>query len=98
MKKYFTVFLAFIIYFNVFSQAHASAAEKWVVEKVVYESVAKVIDVTAKRAVPTVANNPFYNAKVPVTASATGSTVASMARLGLLGAVIYGICLLYTSR
>ncbi|WP_368566339.1 virulence factor TspB C-terminal domain-related protein [Acinetobacter bereziniae] len=68
-----------------------AGAEKWVVEKVVYESVAKVVNVTAKRAVPTVANNPSYLARVPVTASATGSTVATMIRMGIAGAAIYGL-------
>ncbi|WP_227560907.1 hypothetical protein [Acinetobacter bereziniae] len=86
----FKIFLIFTIYFNSIVQAHAGA-EKWVVEKVVYESVAKVVDVTAKRATAVASNDPFYKARVPVTAGATGSTVASMARLGILGAVIYGI-------
>ncbi|MFW1816964.1 virulence factor TspB C-terminal domain-related protein [Acinetobacter guillouiae] len=90
MKKFITVLLSFVLYFNVFSQAHAGA-EKWVVEKVAYESVAKVVNVTAKRAVPTVANNPSYLARVPVTASATGSTVAAMIRMGIAGAAIYGL-------
>ncbi|WP_151781712.1 virulence factor TspB C-terminal domain-related protein [Acinetobacter bereziniae] len=69
----------------------ANTAEKWVVEKVVYESVAKVIDVTAKRATATASNDPFYKARVPVTASATGSTVASMIRMGIAGVAIYGL-------
>lgn len=90
MKK-FLVFLLSLTICLTPSLTFASTAEKWVVEKVVYESVAKVVNVTAKRAVPTVANNPSYLARIPVTASATGSTVASMIRFGVAGALIYGV-------
>lgn len=89
MKKFLVFLLSLTICFT--PSLTFAGAEKWVVEKVVYESVAKVIDVTAKRATATASNDPFYKARVPVTASATGSTVASMIRLGLAGAVIYGI-------
>ncbi|ENU57598.1 hypothetical protein L291_3670 [Acinetobacter guillouiae MSP4-18] len=89
MKKFLVFLLSLTICLT--PSLTFAGAEKWVVEKVVYESVAKVIDVTAKRATAVASNDPFYKARVPVTAGATGSTVASMARLGLLGAVVYGI-------
>lgn len=90
MKKIIVFLLSLTICLTP-SLTFASTAEKWVVEKVVYESVAKVVNVTAKRALPTVANNPSYLARVPVTSLATGSTVASMIRMGVAGAVIYGL-------
>lgn len=89
MKKFLVFLLSLTICLT--PSLTFAGAEKWVVEKVVYESVAKVIDVTAKRATAVASNDPFYKARVPVTAGATGSTVASMIRLGLAGAVIYGL-------
>lgn len=89
MKKFLVFLLSLTICLT--PSLTFAGAEKWVVEKVVYESVAKVVNVTAKRAVPTVANNPSYLARVPVTSIATGSTVASMIRMGIAGALIYGV-------
>lgn len=87
MKKYFTAFLAFIIYFNVFSQAHA--AKNYNVKTIVYDPLEKVINATV---LDQIAEKTMRrSAKVPVTASATGSTVASMIRMGIAGAAIYGI-------
>lgn len=89
MKKFLVFLLSLTICLT--PSLTFAGAEKWVVEKVVYESVAKVVDVTAKRATAVASNDPFYKARVPVTASATGSTVASMIRMGLAGVAIYGI-------
>lgn len=87
MKKYFTVFLAFIIYFNVFSQAHA--AKNYNVKTIYYDPLEKVINATV---LDQIAEKTMRrSAKVPVTASATGSTVASMIRMGIAGAAIYGL-------
>ena len=44
MKKYFTAFLAFIIYFNVFSQAHA--AKNYNVKTITYDPLERVISAT----------------------------------------------------
>lgn len=73
-----------------FNNANAGAAEKWTIQEIVYEPNIKVMDVTAKKVASSVANDPFYKARVPVTATAVGSTVASMIRMGLAGAAIYG--------
>ncbi|CEI53796.1 hypothetical protein [Acinetobacter bereziniae] len=86
-KKYSTVFLAFIMYFNVFSEAHA--AKNYNVKTIYYDPLEKVINATIFEQV--VDKTIERSAKVPVTASVTGSTVASMIRMGLAGAVIYGI-------
>lgn len=69
----------------------ASAAEKWTIQEVVYDNVAKNLTYTASRPNALAINDLVYKAKVPVTPAATGSTVASMIRLGLAGAAIYGI-------
>ena len=90
MKKFLTVFFVFTIYFNLSNQAYAGAAEKWTIEEVVYDNVAKNLTYTASKT-GVAANDYIYKAKVPVTAAATGSTVASMIRMGLAGAAIYGI-------
>lgn len=87
MKKYFTVFLAFIIYFNVFSQAHA--AKNYNVKTIVYDPLEKVIQATT---LDRIAEKTMQRtARVPVTPYATGSTVAAMVRMGIAGAVIYGL-------
>lgn len=87
MKKYFTVFLAFIIYFNVFSQAHA--AKNYNVKTIVYDPLEKVIQATT---LDRIAEKTMQRtARVPVTSYATGSTVAAMIRMGVAGAVIYGL-------
>lgn len=86
-KKYCTVFIAFIMYFNVFSQAHA--AKNYNVKTIVYDPLAKVIEATT---LDRIAEKTMQRtARVPVTASATGSTVASMIRFGVAGALIYGV-------
>ncbi|WP_288499448.1 hypothetical protein [uncultured Acinetobacter sp.] len=88
MKKYFTVFLAFIIYFNVFSQAHA-AGKNYNVKTIVYDPLEKVIQATT---LDRIAEKTMQRtARVPVTSYATGSTVASMIRFGVAGALIYGV-------
>lgn len=71
--------------------ANAGAAESWTIEKVVYDNLGKNLSYTASRVNALASNDLVYKAKVPVTAAATGSTVASMIRLGLAGAAIYGI-------
>jgi hypothetical protein len=70
--------------------ANASAAELWTIEEVVYDNIGKNLDYTAKK-VGTAANDVVYKARVPVSAAATGSTVASMIRMGIAGALVYGI-------
>ncbi|MFW1817589.1 hypothetical protein ACG9X6_23605 [Acinetobacter guillouiae] len=87
MKKYFTVFLAFIIYFNVFSQAHA--AKNYNVKTIVYDPLEKVIQATT---LDRIAEKTMQRrASIPVTPYATGSTVAAMVRMGIAGAAIYGL-------
>ena len=87
MKKYFTAFLAFIIYFNVFSQAHA--AKNYNVKTITYDPLERVISATI---FDQIAEKTMQKtAKVPVTSYATGSTVAAMIRMGVAGAVIYGL-------
>ncbi|MEN8411937.1 hypothetical protein ABFP33_18470 [Acinetobacter bereziniae] len=87
MKKYFTVFLAFIIYFNVFSQAHA--AKNYNVKTITYDPLERVINATI---LDQIAEKTMQKtAKVPVTSYATGSTVAAMIRMGIAGAAIYGL-------
>ncbi|NUF65010.1 hypothetical protein HUN33_14815 [Acinetobacter bereziniae] len=87
LKKYCTVFLAFIMYFNVFSQAHA--AKNYNVKTIVYDPLEKVINATV---LDQIAEKTMQkSAKVPVTSYATGSTVAAMIRMGIAGAAIYGL-------
>lgn len=86
-KKYCTVFLAFIMYFNVFSQAHA--AKNYNVKTIVYDPLEKVIQATT---LDRIAEKTMQRtARVPVTSYATGSTVAAMIRMGVAGALIYGV-------
>ncbi|MEG2433716.1 MAG: hypothetical protein RSB25_18945, partial [Acinetobacter sp.] len=90
LKQCFSLFLIFTLYFNSFSFAHASAAELWTIEEVVYDNIGKNLDYTAKK-VGTAANDVVYKARVPVSAAATGSTVATMIRMGIAGALVYGL-------
>lgn len=86
-KKYCTVFIAFIMYFNVFSQAHA--AKNYNVKTITYDPLERVINATI---LDQIAEKTMQkSAKVPVTASATGSTVAAMIRMGIAGVAIYGL-------
>lgn len=91
LKQIFSVFLIFTLYFNFFSSAYASAAEKWTIEEVVYNNVAKSLSYTASRPNAIPANDYVYKGNVGVTAARTGATVATMIRMGLAGAAIIGI-------
>lgn len=87
MKKIISILLLYVISFNIY----AGAAEQWTIEKVVYDNLGKNLTYTASRVNALAGNDLVYKAKVPVTAAATGSTVAAMVRTGLAGAAIYGI-------
>ena len=89
MKKILVYLISALISFTP-AYVWASAAEQWTIEEVVYDNIGKNLDYTAKK-VGTASNDLIYKARVPVTASATGSTAANMVRLGLAGAAIYGI-------
>lgn len=66
-----------------------AAGKNYNVKTIYYDPLEKVINATI---LDQIAEKTMQkSAKVPVTASATGSTVASMIRMGLAGAVIYGI-------
>ncbi|MEC8125043.1 MAG: virulence factor TspB C-terminal domain-related protein [Pseudomonadota bacterium] len=83
----FKIFLIFTIYFNSIVQAHA--AKNYNVKTIYYDPLEKVINATI---LDQIAEKTMQkSAKVPVTASATGSTVASMIRLGVAGVAIYGL-------
>lgn len=71
--------------------AFASAAEKWTIQEVVYNNVGKNLSYTAEKNFGPAANDFKYKAKVPVTASAAGSTALSMFRYGLASAALYGL-------
>ena len=88
MKKFITVLFTFIFYFNSFTFAHA-AAKNYNVKTLTYDPLAKVIQATT---LDRIAEKTMQrSARVPVTAAATGGTVATMIRLGIAGAVIYGL-------
>ena len=88
MKKFITVLFTFIFYFNSFTVAHA-AAKNYNVKTLTYDPLERVIRATT---LDRIAEKTMQrSARVPVTASATGSTVATMIRLGVAGAVIYGV-------
>lgn len=89
MNRLTSLLLSFFFFFFV-TQLHAGAAEAWTIEEVVYNDIGKNLTYTASKT-GAAANDYIYKAKVPVTAAATGSTVASMIRMGLAGAAIYGI-------
>ena len=89
LKKALSVLLIYSVFFTTY--VNAGAAESWTVEKVVYDNVGKNLSYTASRVNALASNDLVYKAKVPVTASATGSTVANMIRLGLAGAAIYAL-------
>lgn len=88
-KTFLVYFISFLIIYTP-TLVFAGAAEKWTIQEIAYEPNIKVMDVTARKAVSSVANDPFYKSRVPVTSAAVGSTVASMVRMGLAGAAIYG--------
>lgn len=71
--------------------AHASAAEKWTIEEISYDNVAKNIKIQAEKNFGPSANDNKYKVKVPVTASVAGSTALSMIRMGVAGAALYGL-------
>lgn len=89
MKIIIKIFICFSLIYTPFF-AFAGAAEQWTIEEVVYDNIGKNLTYTASKT-GAAANDYIYKAKVPVTAAATGSTVASMIRMGLAGAAIYGI-------
>jgi hypothetical protein len=89
IKTFLVYFFSFLIIYTP-TLVFAGAAEKWEIEEIFYEPNIKVMDVTARKTASSVANDPFYKSKVPVTSAAVGSTVASMVRMGLAGAAIYG--------
>lgn len=91
LRPIFSVFLIFTLYFNIFTTAHAGAAEKWTIEKVVYDDIGKTLNYTASRVNAIARNDYIFNAKVAVDAAKTGSTAASMIKYGLAGAAIIGI-------
>lgn len=74
-----------------FTSAHASAAEKWTIEEISYDNVAKNIKIQAEKNYGPSANDNKYKVKVPVTPGAAGSTALSMIRMGLAGAALYGL-------
>lgn len=95
MKNIFTfiflyIFTFIFLYIFTFQVSFAGAAEQWTIEEVVYDNIGKNLTYTASKT-GAAANDYIYKAKVPVTAAATGSTVAAMIRMGLAGAAIYGI-------
>ena len=71
--------------------AHASAAEKWTIEEISYDNVAKNIKIQAEKNFGPSANDNKYKVKVPVTASAAGSTALSMFKMGIAGVALYGL-------
>ena len=89
MKTIIKIFICFSLIYTPFF-AFAGAAEAWTIEEVVYDNIGKNLTYTASKT-GAAANDYIYKAKVPVTAAATGSTVAAMIRMGLAGAAIYGI-------
>ena len=89
MKIIIKIFICFSLIYTPFF-AFAGAAEQWTIEEVVYDNIGKNLTYTASKT-GAAANDYIYKAKVPVTAAATGSTVAAMIRMGLAGAAIYGI-------
>lgn len=82
--------IALLVYFLALTPTLVFAAGKnYNVKTIVYDPLEKVIQATT---LDRIAEKTMQRtARVPVTASATGSTVASMIRLGVAGAVIYGI-------
>lgn len=71
--------------------ANASAAEKWTIEEISYDNVAKNIKIQAEKNLGPSANDNKYKVKVPVIASAVGSTAAAMIKGGLASAAIIAV-------
>lgn len=90
MKTLIKIFICLSLIYTPFF-AFASAAEKWTIEEISYDNVAKNIKVNASRPNAFAANDYSYKVKVPVTASAAGSTALSMIRMGVAGAALYGL-------
>ena len=86
MKK----FLVFLLSLSIcFMPSLAFASKNYNVKTIVYDPLEKVIQATT---LDRIADKTMQRtARVPVTASATGSTVASMIRFGVAGALIYGV-------
>lgn len=95
LRPIFSVFLIFTLYFNIFTTAHAGAAEKWEIVENVYDATDQKVNVTARKITQEAANSGTYKVKVPVTSSALGATaktmlwtgVATVALEALIGAV-----------
>lgn len=90
MKTLIKIFICLSLIYTPFF-AFASAAEKWTIEEISYDNVAKNIKIQAEKNYGPSANDNKYKVKVPVTASAAGSTALSMFRYGLASAALYGL-------
>lgn len=90
MKTIIKIFICLSLIYTPFF-ANASAAEKWTIEEITYDNVAKNIKIQAEKNYGPSANDNTYKVKVPVSASAAGSTALSMIRMGLAGAALYGL-------
>lgn len=90
MKTLIKILISFTLIYTPFF-AFASAAEKWTIEEISYDNVAKNIKIQAEKNYGPSANDNKYKVKVPVTASAAGSTALSMIRMGVAGAALYGL-------
>jgi hypothetical protein len=91
LKKIFSVFLIFTLYFNTFNSAFAGAAEKWTIEEVVYNNLGKNLQYTVQKNFGPAANDYKYKATVPVSASALGSTALTMIKYGLASAAVIAL-------
>ena len=90
MKTIIKIFICLSLIYTPYF-AFASAAEKWTIEEISYDNVAKNIKIQAEKNFGPSANDNKYKVKVPVTASAAGSTALSMFKMGIAGVALYGL-------
>jgi len=87
--KFIKILICFCLVYTPFF-ANAGAAEKWELEEVSYNNVAKDLTYKAKK-IGSAVNDASYKAKVPVNAATLGSSVAMLVRGGLAGAAVIGL-------
>lgn len=90
MKTLIKILISFTLIYSPFF-AFASAAEKWTIEEISYDNVAKNIKIQAEKNFGPSANDNKYKVKIPVSASAAGSTALSMFKMGIAGVALYGL-------
>lgn len=85
------LFIAITPNFIFIHAANAYDPSEWTIDESNYNRTSNAVEIQARKISNSAIKNSKYFVEVPVTAAATGSTVAAMIRMGLAGAAIYGI-------